>query len=159
MAKFHFKLESLLKLRRLEEDRAKASFLLLLRDFRGKEAEILAIAREREAAKVRFREPDAGMLDIEAVLQSRRFINILYQRMSEKRTELGRLRPKLDEARTAHQKAAIRRRALEKLRERAWREHLREMERVERRDLDELGQVKFLRDRAQASGPAGGAER
>ena len=159
MAKFHFALESLLKLRRLEEDRAKASFLLLLRDFRGKEAEILAIAREREEAKLRFREPTSGQLDIEAVLQSRRFINVLYQRMSEKRAELGQLRPKLDDARTAHRKAAIRRRALEKLRERAWREHLREEERIERRDLDELGQVKFLRDRAAASGAEGGAER
>src|SRR5882672_11187333 len=134
MANFQFKLQSLLKLRRLEEDRAKASFLLLLRDFRNKESEILGLAREREEAKDRFREPTSGQLDIEAVLRARRFIYFQFPRITEKRSELTALRPTLENARAAHRQAAVRRRALEKLRERAWREYRKEEERRERRE-------------------------
>ncbi len=161
MARFHFPLESLLKLRRIEEDRAKASFLLLLRDFRRKEAEIADLGRRREEAKERFREPASGQIDIEGVLRARRFINFLFQRIAEKRAELSGLRPPLEEARISHRKAAIRRRAMEKLRERAWREFLREEERRERRELDEVAQVRSLRDRQgrRDPRPAGGGER
>ena len=152
MTRFRFPLEGLLKLRRLEEDRVKASFLLRLKDFRLREDEIAGLVRRREEAKDRLRSATGGALDIEELLRSRRFINILFGRIEEKRVELVSLRPALEEARSAHRQAATRRRALEKVRERAWKEFVREEERKERRDLDEVGQVQFLRARAEEAG-------
>src|SRR5512138_2427366 len=118
MAVFRFRLDQLLKLRRVEEDRAKAKFLLLLRSYRLKEAEAAELVRRRDEAKERCRETMTGQIDIEQLLASRRFINVLFQRISEKRQELAGLRPGLDEARAAHRAASVRRRALEKIRER-----------------------------------------
>src|SRR2546422_4367468 len=111
MAAFRFSLEPLLKLRRLEEDRAKAAFLRALAGFRGKEAEIAALTAKREEAKERCRQSQPGRIDIEEVLRARRFINVLFQRISEKRVELNALRPALEEARSAHRRAGPRRRA------------------------------------------------
>ena len=154
MARFRFSLEGLLKLRRLEEDRAKAGFLLELRGFRLKEAEIEAWARRREEAKARCRAMSEGTIDLDAFLRARRFINVLFQRLEEKRAELARMRPVLEEARSRYRSAAVRRQAIERIRERRWREFLREEDRREGRELDEVGQVGFVR--ARAPEPMGG---
>ncbi len=158
MPRFRFRLDSLLKLRRTEEDRARVGFLWALREVRLKEAEILDAIRQREEAKTRARDESAGdeatgAIDMEALLRSRRHINFLYERIVEKRGELASLRPSLEEARGAYRRAVMRRSAVEKLREARLEEHEREEERRERRDLDEVGVVGFLRGRT--GGPAG----
>ena len=160
MARFRFSLEQLLVLRRLEEDRARRTFLIHLRNFRLKENEIVQLSRRREEAKDRCRESPAGSLDIEEALRSRRYINVLFQQIAGKKAELAGLRKPLDQGRSAYRKSTMRRRVLEKLREKRWREFQREEERRERRDLDEIGQVGFLRARAEAGrpAPAGGVE-
>jgi flagellar FliJ protein len=156
MARFSFSLEPLLKLRRLEEDQKKRGFLSSLQLCRLKEAEIEEISRRREEAKARCRELLPGRIEIEDLLRARRFLNVLFQRLSEKRVELQALRPALDEARAAYRKAAARRRVVEKVRERKWREYLREEDRRERRELDEAGQNLFWKARAESREPAGG---
>ncbi len=158
MAQFTFRLEPLLKLRRIEEERAKAAFLEALGRFRRKEAEIENLSRRREEAKALSRERQSGSLDVEELLRVRRFLNVLYQRMAERREELQAMRRGLEESRSAHRRAAVRLRIVEKLRERRWREFLREEERRERRDLDEIGQTSFIRARSAAR-PAGREEK
>jgi flagellar FliJ protein len=158
MARFRFNLEGLLKLRRLEEDRAKSAFLLRFRCYRLVEAEIAEIGRRREEAKARCRESSLGSLDMDALLRSRRFINVLFQRIEEKRAELSRLRPALEEARGAYRKAAARRKAIEKIRERRRLEFLREEDRREGRELDEVGGVGFIRAAQETARAEGGGE-
>src|SRR6185503_6145994 len=115
--RFTFRLEPLLVLRRAEEERAKAAFLEALGRFRRKEAEIEDLGRRREEAKALSRERQTGAVDIEEVLGVRRFLNVLYQRIAEKREELDRCRRGLEESRAAHRRAAVRLRIVEKLRE------------------------------------------
>jgi flagellar protein FliJ len=155
MARFRFNLEGLLKLRRLEEDRAKSAFLLRFRGYRLVEAEISEVGRLREEAKVRCRESSLGSLDMDVLLRSRRFINVLFQRIEEKRAELSRLRPALEEARSAYRKAAARRKAIEKIRERRREAFIREEERREGRELDEVGGIGFIRSAPAASEQGG----
>ncbi len=164
MPRFRFRLESLLKLRRTEEDRARAGFLRELRKVRLKEAEILETIRRREEAKARAREDSAGdketgAIDMEVLLRGRRYINFLYERIVEKRGELASLRPSLEEARGAYRRAVMRRSAVEKLRAARLQEHRREEERRERRELDEVGVVGFIRARTDGDRPEAGAER
>jgi len=156
MARFRFALQGLLKVRILEEDRAKSHFLLKLRTCRLREAEIAGIAREREEAKARCREAPGGAVDVEGILRARRYINVLFQRIEEKRADLARLRPALDEARAAYRKAAVRRKAIEKIRERRLREFRRDEDRRESRILDEVGGTRFLRARAEPAAAGGG---
>lgn len=157
MARFRFSLDGLLKLRRIEEDRAKSAFLFRLRSCRLIEGEIAEIARRREEAKARCLETPGGTLDIEELLRARRFINVLFGQIEEKRAELGRLRPAVEEARGAYRKAAVRRKAIERLREKRKAEFLREEDRREARALDEVGGSRFLRDRVAAAGEGGEA--
>ena len=158
MARFRFPLEGLLKVRRLEEDRAKLSFLTGLKALREKESELEEVVRHREEGKDRLRSASGGAIDIEDVLRTRRFINVLFARIEERRREIALLRPSIEEARSAFRKASVRRRAIEKARERALREHRQEEDRRERRDLDELAGVRFLRRRTEAEPAAAGGE-
>lgn len=150
MARFQFRLQGLLNLRRMEEDRAKSAFLLGLKNYRLQEEAIEKLVRRREEAKERCREISRGEIDIELILRSHRYINILFQQIAEEREKLASLRPPLEEARAAHRKAAMRRRAMEKIRERDWKKFLREEERKEQRELDEMGQVRFQHSRKDA---------
>jgi len=149
MARFRFSLEQLLKLRGIEEDRAKNSFLLQMKGFRLKEAEAQALTAQREEAKQRTRESAQGILDIEEVLRSRRHINFLYQRLAEIRVHLEKMRPAIDEARGAFRKAARKRQALERIRERRWKEHLLDEGRKDQRILDDVAQIGFVRARME----------
>jgi flagellar protein FliJ len=160
MARFRFTLEPLLRLRRREEERMRDAFLSALRALRARELEAAELVRRREEVKARSRERQEGSIDIEELLRTRHSLNVLFQRIEEKRAELAALRPSLDGARTAYRRAAARRRVVEKVRERRFRDFLREEERRERRDLDEAAQTAFLR--REPDGPAAaarGAER
>lgn len=141
MPRFEFRLEPLLRLRHAQEDRARRAFLEVLRGWRAKEAEIQELFLAREAAKERCRETVDGVVDVEMTLRSRRFINVLFQRISEKRGELASLRPRLDVVREDLRQATSHRRVLEKLRERQHQEFQRDESRREGRELDEAGLV------------------
>ena len=157
MARFRFSLEQLLRLRGIEEDRAKNSFLLQMKGFRLKEAEAQALTAQREEAKQRTRESAQGILDIEEVLRSRRHINFLYQRLAEIRVQIEKMRPAIDEARGTFRKAARKRQALERIRERRWKEHLLDEGRKEQRILDDVAQIGFVRARMEEALETAGA--
>lgn len=143
MPRSHEKIESLLRLRQLEEDRARGEFQRVEASFRTLEGRIDDLAREREEAKARYgaRARVEQALDIEMVLQQRRYINSLYQRILEHGQELRAVGEQLERARAALVEASSRRKVVEKLRDRKREAWQREIERREDRELDELGQV------------------
>ena len=86
MAKFEFKLEALLRLRELEEDRAKRRFFDLLGARRRKEQEMHDVIREREDAKVRLRGGDgAGGVDATRLVAERRRLAALLEEAAARR--------------------------------------------------------------------------
>ncbi|MBI4584287.1 MAG: flagellar export protein FliJ [Planctomycetes bacterium] len=145
MARFKFELAALLRVRAIEEERAKRHFFMALKSLRQKEGELMELTCIREQVKDRCRAASAGVLaiEVEEMLRQRRYINVLYQQMVAKREEVARLRKAFEEVRAVFRQARIKRRAVEKLKDRRRREFLMEETRREARDLDEIGEIYF----------------
>ena len=142
MAQFRFRLEAVLRIREFEEDRAKQVFFELQKDFRREEGFFKQLVRQREAAK----QSDRGNgkvsreFDVQDLLGRRRHINVLYQRIAAKGEQLTQIGHDLESARKTFGQARVRRRVVEKIKERKKREFLQEEGRRESRELDEIGQ-------------------
>src|SRR5258706_168024 len=115
MARVPFRLEPLFRVRRLEEDRKRSAFLGAVRRCREKEQAIQQLTGRREEAKSLARQRQEGTVEIEELLRARRYLNVLFQRISEKREELKAMRPALGGARGAHRRGAQQRRGVAKL--------------------------------------------
>jgi flagellar FliJ protein len=141
--RFKFHLQSLLRVREVAEDRARRRFFEVLRSTHALERELREIAREREDARARCRRPleEGAALDLEEILRRQRYLNVLQGRMASRHQEILRLRPALEEARTALREARRRRKVVEEIRDRRKREFELEETRREVRELDEIGQV------------------
>ena len=101
MGRFRFTLEPLLRLRRREEESAREAFLSILRALRARELETEHLVRRREEVQLRSRGREERSIDGEELLRARRFLNVLFQRIADRRAELAALRPSLDAARSA----------------------------------------------------------
>ncbi len=143
MAKFRFKLDALLRLRELEEQEVERRFQEVDARFRQKENEIDALALERDEAKQRYGWGGESQrnVDIETVLQQRRYINSMYQRILERGSELRKIGEEREIVRKELIEASTRKKVVEKLRERRFKAFQEEENRKEQRMFDELGQV------------------
>ncbi len=140
---FKFRLESLLRLREVEEDRAKRRFYELLENGRRLERELRELLVAREDAKKKCRDPLGATadLDIEDVIRRQRYINVLLQRVGMKQEEIRKHHPELVKARTELREARRRRKTVEKLRDRKKDEFDLDEARRELRELDDVGQI------------------
>ncbi|MBI4578012.1 MAG: flagellar export protein FliJ [Planctomycetes bacterium] len=138
MRRFEFRLEAVLRYRRLTEDLRKREFAMARAAVVAQEGEIGRIRSEAESARVALRDVVAGGLDLRRVLDFQRFINGQRAREARGLARLRELAAAMEPRRQAYVEARKATRALERVRERqraGWRlEALRE----ERRDLDEV---------------------
>jgi len=143
MAKFRFRLATLLRLREMEEERSKRTLYEVHSRYQEKEKGLDELVLLREEAKQTNRGPVDGVsrLDVESLLVQRRYINHLYQRIVEKGEELRKLAVSVSDARKELARARTQRRVVEKLKERRKREFDEEQDRKEARELDEMAQV------------------
>lgn len=154
MARFRFTLGLLLKLRRLEEDRAERAFLSALSSLKEKEAALAVLERMLKEQRKRclgLAREGGGSWE---VIRARRSLGVLSRRLAERQGEIRARRPALERLRDACRQASARRCAVEKLRELERREFLEAEEKKDRRDLDEAGLGAFLAARAEAVQPA-----
>ena len=84
---------------------------------------------------------DVRQVDVQELLRQRRYINVLYQRIVSKGQDLTRIGKEVERAKKSLGEARVRKRIVERLKERKKQEFLREEDRREARELDELGQV------------------
>ena len=148
MAKFRFRLESVLRLREMEDDRARRALHEVQRDFQREEQALRDMVELREEAKSDVRggddregDDDVRQVDVQELLRQRRYINVLYQRIVSKGQDLTRIGKEVERAKKSLGEARVRKRIVERLKERKKQEFLREEDRREARELDELGQV------------------
>ena len=143
MAKFRFRLEALLRLREVEEDRSKRKFFELLKIRQRMERELVEIVQTREETKSQCRSSSSGVttLDMDEFLARQRYLNVLYKSLLAKREEINRFQPELEQAKVFLREAQKKRKTVEKLKERRQREFDLKEARNEIKELDEIGQV------------------
>jgi len=149
MKRFRFRLEGLLRLRKVEEERS-------LQGLRARQAALADVReRERELATERgrtvesLRRLERGRLDMDEVLRRRRYLYLLENRTREVSAEGIRRQVELHEAQRLAERAVRERQLVERLRERRRGEHGERVRREELRDLDEIGGGATLRREAR----------
>ena len=145
---FRFQLESLLRLREFEEDRAKRRFLEALKVARMLEGELMALVEKREQTKALARRDytkqsadGTNVLDVKEMLRQQRYLNVLQVKMVAKQGEILQYQPTLEATKAVLREACRRRKIVDKIKERRRHEWDLQEARAEQRELDEIGQV------------------
>lgn len=139
MKRFRFRLEGLLRLRKVEEERC-------LQGLRERQAALADVrARERELTSERgrtvesLRRLERGRLEMDEILRHRRYLYLLENRTREVSAEGIRRQVELCEAQRIAERAVRGRQLVERLKERRRGEHREELRREEVREFDEVG--------------------
>ncbi len=147
MAKqFEFRLETVLKLRKQDEDAAKRVVAERLREIRGVEAEITGLRGQIAQQLDAFRETNAaGQLDMTQISRHRFWLTHLDRGVLLGQHRLAELHGELAKERAALAEARKRVRILEKLKERQYERYRKELDRAEAIENDEIGKAIYLR--------------
>ncbi len=148
MKKFSFRLEPVLRLRKLQEDQKKRAVGALQGQIAQRQQETLELAanmhREGQDLKQQF---SRGHVDVSKVAFYQNYVGSLQRSINEKITSVGEIQQKLAMARGELSIAARERRIIEKLKEKQLERHSSEMTRQEKLEQDEAGNNLFLRSR------------
>lgn len=145
MAKrFIFRFETMLKLRRQQEDHHKrivGARMTQIAEVRDQIARLEQQARD-ETDDIRQRTAQ-GTIDLTQLVRHRHWLGQLNRNTLDAQTRLRTLEARLAQERVQLAEAVKRRRILEKLRERQAEQHQKEADRRETRELDEIGTMRF----------------
>lgn len=141
MKRFHFQLESVLRLRRHEEGQALEQLANAMRALRDAEE-----GRDRLQRQIEEAERTAGMLDLRLRAAQHDYLAQLTQRLGLQMALIADREHAVSEARRVAAEAQARRKVLEKLQERQRREWER---RLAREEEATLGEVALSRHQAQ----------
>lgn len=152
MSAFHFRLETLLRLRIAERDERRADLAKALRAEGLLLGELRQIEVEQLQAKAKVREQSApGAADVDGLLQTNRYQLVLKSQRGQLENQLAQVRAELERRRLALLEADRGVRVLEKLRERQQAAFRQREERQETKMLDEVAVGTFNRRREAAT--------
>lgn len=145
MARFRFRLESVLKLRRATRDERRAELA------RAAAAEQVLLERqqqlaEQRAANARHRRAEAGVLDVDALIAAARFDAALQAQQVVLARQLDAVRAEVHRRQQQLVEADREVRVLERLRELHARQHQQRAEQLQVRDLDEVAARQHRRE-------------
>jgi len=151
MSAFHFRLETLLRLRMAERDERRADLAKALRAEAVLQGELRQIETEQLQARAKVREQSApGAADVDGLLQTNRYQLALKACRGQLEGQLVQVRAELERRRQALLEADRGVRVLEKLRERQLAAHRDREVRLEIKVLDEVAASAHNRRREAA---------
>jgi len=140
MAKaFDFRLEKLLDLRRRKEEAARREVAAANQAVAGKNQAILELMSEEDAAKDQMREAQQGTIDVDHLRRTGEYAATLERHLQREYLALQDLVKVEMEKRTLLAEAHKGVRVLERFRDRKVQLHQLDLDREERRFLDEIG--------------------
>jgi flagellar FliJ protein len=145
MAKFKFKLETVLKVKIRVEDLRKRE--LRLAEIQRDQAHKQLLLRQAEVTQTldNFREDLKRRIDVRQAVNYERFLRWLNKQVELAAAHLEQCQRQVAEARNKLIEAAKERQILEKLKEKEYEAYKREEQRLEDQFLDELGTGNFIR--------------
>jgi flagellar FliJ protein len=148
MAKrFRFRFETMLKIRRQREDEHKrivADRIRQIQEVCHQMASLEMQIREELRAIRSGQEP--GRIQMQHVIRHRHWLGRLHKAALDGQGRLQCLEAQLSQERVALSEAVKQRRILEKLKERQWRQHREQQERVEVRSADDVAGTRYVFD-------------
>ena len=149
---FHFRLQTLLRLRIAERDERRADLAKALRAEAVLQEQARRLASERAELAERGRQLKApGAANVDALLQAHRYELVLAAQAQHLKTQIAPVAAEIERRRQALVEADRQVRVLEKLRQRQAAAHRQREERLEIKRLDEQAQLGFIRRREVAT--------
>jgi flagellar export protein FliJ len=135
---FHFRLETLLRLRLAERDQRRADLAKAIRAEQMLRGEDEALVRQQSLAAARGRQlKSPGAADVDSLLQTHRFEVVLASQRRLLATQIAQVQAEAERRRLALVEADRQVRVLEKVRERQAAAYRKEAERREIKQFDE----------------------
>jgi len=151
MAKFRFRLETLLRLRIAERDQRRAELTeILAAEYRLREqqteiGEEIEVTYEMGRADVR-----EGRIDIDRLTAAQRQVAHFTRLLAEKHQLMEQLQPHIQKRREALVEADHEVRILEKLKEKQTERHQQNLDTMDSKLMDEIAQQRFARNEVTA---------
>ena len=138
MAKFRYKLQSILNIKMKMEDQAKQDFASARMALNEEEEKLEALIERRKSYEQRAKELLSGTLNIREIEENKNAILTLDGFVSAQRVQVDKSELRLEKARILMTEAMQERKTQETLREKAFEEFLQEENRAESKVIDEL---------------------
>ncbi|MDD7403882.1 MAG: flagellar export protein FliJ [Butyribacter sp.] len=143
MAKFVFKMESILSIKYKLEDQAKAEYGLEIAKLHEEEEKLEKLKKKKLAYQTELTEAVQNHLIIFQIKKLENSIENVKYNMNLQRIVIKQQQLKVDEAREKLDEAVKERKTYEKLKEKAFEEFKAEIEAQERKEVDELVSFRF----------------
>jgi flagellar protein FliJ len=143
---FHFRLQTLLRLRIAERDQRRTELAKAIRAEEMLRTELRKLGGERAEAAQRGRNLKLpGAANVDALLQTHRYELVLAAQSRQLESQIAQVQVESERRRQVLVEADRQVRVLEKLRERQAAAHRREADRQEAKQLDEIGVLGYVR--------------
>ena len=151
MKKFRFRLESVLKLRRLAEDEKQRAVGGLLSEIHDRQQEAVELDLAARAAGGELKERNhSGRIDLTWIGNYQSYVSHLRAGIAARIDMVAQLQQRLTESRQELAEAAKQTKILEKVKEKRKQRYDDEIKRLETREQDDIATRNFLRSRASA---------
>ncbi|MCR5793243.1 MAG: flagellar export protein FliJ [Lachnospiraceae bacterium] len=143
MAKFVYKMENILSIKYKMEEQAKGEFAAAQAALNAEEDKLEALEQKKlyyEKTLAKLLLDRLALLDIKSTEEA---IEVMKYHIEEQKRVIRKCEEQLEIARNVLNEAMIERKTHEKLKEKAFEEFKKEVEKEERRDVDELVSYRF----------------
>jgi flagellar export protein FliJ len=141
-------IESLLTLRRWEEDEARNLFVLAKKELVGEEERLAKLERDFAALREGMEERSKAASSIDEIRQAQQCFDHLMLLLKLQRDSVAKSAMKLEEAARVMAAAAMERKKFEKVDDRQKQARRREVGKREERNIDEHAVLRYKKDRA-----------
>lgn len=143
MAKFIFKMQSLLSIKYKLEDQAKAEYGMELAKLRDEEMKLEALIARKEAYQDRLTTAVQDALDIYEIKKLENSVEHVKYNINVQKFVISQQQQRVEKAREKLDNAMKERKTYEKLKEKAFEQFKIEVEAQERKEIDELVSFRF----------------
>lgn len=143
MKKFIFPLQSVLSLKEKIESQEKIFFQTAMAELRKEQAELEALENRKTGYEERLRECVRSKLDLLSVKKNKEAIEIIKEMIQQQTGKVRKAERHAEVARIRLEEAMKERKTLEKLRDDAFAEYVKEYEKEEQKEIDELVSFRY----------------
>lgn len=147
MKRFRYRLQTKLNVVSKEEDMAKTELARCQQEYLNQVQLLQAWQQELEATYDKLRGRGRALTSVHEIISVKEYIPIIRERIRLQQTRVKQAEEELKKAQHRLLEIMKERKALEKLREKQWRQYLSEFYRQEQLVLDEVAMTRFWRVR------------
>lgn len=143
MAKFIFKMENILEVKRKLENQAQSAYALALAKVQEEEEKLQQLSSRKTGYEKKLAENMLEFLQIQEIKRLEDAVELMKYRILEQKVVLENAKIQAERARVKLQEAMVERKTYEKLKEKAFEAFKLEVNAQEKKEVDELVSYKF----------------